>query len=100
MVLPTDRDAVYGVLAEMLPGAPPIGAYAMGIATGTCFERGFIPTRMLLEVMRECSTIAEANARLEEWFADVEHLRKTGQFPRRRGRPRKERDGEAKSLHL
>ncbi len=52
-------------LRQLLPDAPPMGAFAMGLAAGAGLHTGRRPSRALLERARACVSLGEA-ARLIE----------------------------------
>jgi hypothetical protein len=62
------------IVNELIPGAPPVGAYAMGMATVAGVMAGRPPDRVLLELVLEARTIKEADKMICGWLA-VKHAR-------------------------
>jgi len=60
----------FGMVNELVPGALPIGAYCMGIATIEAARAGFPLTWFLLKTARECTSIEEGVLFARQWVAD------------------------------
>ena len=72
MKMPSDQTLQW--VNELLPGAGPIGAYAMGIATTSCCGANVHPTRALLEEMRGYTSIPAAAQRVDEWIGKLKDI--------------------------
>lgn len=54
-----------GIVSELLAGAPPWGAYSMGVATAAFLRYHVQPPRELLDKARACTCEEDYNALLQ-----------------------------------
>jgi len=59
---------------ELLRGATPMSAYAMGLATTSAAQANIDPPRQLLLAARGCTSVEEAIESIESWITLYAHL--------------------------